>query len=274
MAGRDGLSGDRRRLVLRQSLSVGVATGAYGVSFGALSVAAGLSLWQTMALSALLFSGGSQFALVGIVAAGGTGAAAVLTSSLLGVRNGLYGLQVSRLLAVRGWRRPAAAQLTIDESTAVAIGQRDPRASRFGFWATGLAVFVLWNVMTLVGGIIGDLLGDPKRWGLDAAAAGAFLALLWPRLRAREAQAVGVAAALAALLVAPHAAAGIPVLVAALAAVGVGLWPARRTGRGDPVPPMGAEEPRPGDGDGLRPGGDGDGLGPAGGDGVPGEGNP
>ena len=214
----------RRREVLRQSLSVGVATGAYGISFGALSVAAGLSLWQTMALSALLFSGGSQFALVGIVAAGGSGAAAIATSSLLGVRNGLYGLQVSRLLDVRGLRRAAAAQLTIDESTAVAIGQPEQPAGRVGFWATGLAVFVLWNLMTLVGAVIGNALGDPRRYGLDAAAAAAFLALLWPRLRSADARAVGVAAALVALLLAPHSPAGIPVLVAALAAVVIGVW--------------------------------------------------
>ena len=162
-----------RRDVVRQSLSVGVATGAYGISFGALSVAAGLSLWQTMALSALLFSGGSQFALVGIVAAGGSGAAAIATSSLLGLRNGLYGLQVSRLLDVRGLRRAAAAQLTIDESTAVAIGQPEQPAGRVGFWATGLAVFVLWNLMTLVGAVIGNALGHPRRYGLDAAAAAA-----------------------------------------------------------------------------------------------------
>jgi predicted branched-subunit amino acid permease len=217
------LAADRRRAVLRQSLSVGVATGAYGISFGALSVAAGLSLWQTMALSLLLFSGGSQFALVGIVAAGGSGVAAVATSSLLGVRNGLYGLQVSRLLGVHGARRAAAAQLTIDESTAVAVGQPELPASRLGFWATGLAVFALWNLTTFVGALIGDLLGDPKRYGLDAAAAAAFCALLWPRLRNGETRAVAGAAALAALLIAPHAPAGVPVLVAALAAVVAGL---------------------------------------------------
>jgi predicted branched-subunit amino acid permease len=224
-----GLDRRRRTEVLRQSLSVGVATGAYGISFGALSVAAGLSLWQTMALSTLLFSGGSQFALVGIVAAGGSGLAAVATSSLLGVRNGLYGLQVARLLDVRGPRRAAAAQLTIDESTAVAIGQPEPSASRLGVWATGLAVFVFWNLMTLVGAVIGNALGDPRRYGLDAAAAAAFLALLWPRLRSHDARAVGVAAALIALLLAPHSPAGIPVLVAACAAVVAGLWSARRS---------------------------------------------
>jgi predicted branched-subunit amino acid permease len=221
------LAEQRRNAVLRQCLSVGIATGAYGISFGALSVAAGLDLWQTMALSTLLFSGASQFAVVGIVAAGGSGAAAVATSSLLGLRNGLYGLQVSRLLGVRGLRRVPAAHLTIDESTAVAIAQPETAAQRLGFWGTGLSVFVLWNLSTLLGAIVGNALGNPQRYGLDAAAPAAFCALLWPRLKTRDTRAVAVAAAAIALIVAPHAPAGIPVLVAALAAVVAGVLPTR-----------------------------------------------
>jgi predicted branched-subunit amino acid permease len=224
---RGQLDDQRRKEVLRQCLSVGVATGAYGISFGALSVAAGLDLWQTMALSALLFSGASQFAVVGIVAAGGSGAAAVTTSSLLGLRNGLYGLQMSRLLGVRGLSRVPAAHLTIDESTAVAIAQPEGAAQRLGFWGTGLSVFVLWNLTTLLGAVVGNALGDPKRFGLDAAAPAAFCALLWPRLKSRDARAVAVVAAVIALVVAPHAPAGIPVLVAALAAIVAGLLPSR-----------------------------------------------
>jgi predicted branched-subunit amino acid permease len=221
------LDDQRRKEVMRQCLSVGVATGAYGISFGALSVAAGLDLWQTMALSALLFSGASQFAVVGIVAAGGSGAAAVTTSSLLGLRNGLYGLQMSRLLGVRGLRRVPAAHLTIDESTAVAIAQPEAAAQRLGFWGTGISVFVMWNLATLLGALVGNALGDPKRYGLDAAAPAAFCALLWPRLKSRDARAVAVVAAVIALVVAPHAPAGVPVLVAALAAIVAGLLPSR-----------------------------------------------
>jgi predicted branched-subunit amino acid permease len=221
------LADQRRNEVIRQCLSVGIATGAYGISFGALSVAAGLSLWQTIALSALLFSGASQFAVVGIIAAGGAGAAAVATSSLLGLRNGLYGLQVSRLLKVRGLRTIPAAHLTIDESTAVAIAQPEPAAQRLGFWGTGLSVFVLWNLSTILGAIVGDALGDPKQYGLDAAAPAAFCALLWPRLKSGDARAVAVVAAVIALVVAPHAPAGIPVLVAAFAAIVAGVLPAR-----------------------------------------------
>lgn len=222
------LSATRRAQVVRQGISVGIATGAYGVSFGALAVAAGLSVLQTCALSLLLFSGGSQFAFIGIVGAGGSGVAAVATSTLLGLRNGLYGLQLTRLLQLGGVRRVVGAQLTIDESTAVAIGQPEVAASRLGFWVTGAAVFVLWNLMTLVGAIVGNALGDPKRYGLDAAAASAFLALLWPRLKAAEARAVAVAAAFVAIVLSPFVPAGVPVLAAGLAAVVGGYLPARK----------------------------------------------
>lgn len=241
------LTEQRRNAVLRQCLSVGIATGTYGISFGALSVAAGLNLWQTMALSLLLFSGASQFAVVGIIAAGGSGAAAVATSSLLGLRNGLYGLQTSRLLGVRGLRRVAAAHLTIDESTAVAIAQPETAAQRLGFWGTGLSVFVMWNLSTLVGAMVGNALGDPQRYGLDAAAPAAFCALLWPRLRSGDTRAVAGAAAVIALVVAPQAPAGVPVLVAALAAVVAGVLPARgsrdRHEAGGPVTPPDQDAP-------------------------------
>lgn len=192
------------------------------MSFGALAVAAGLDAWQTCALSLLMFTGGSQFALVGVVGAGGTGLAAVATATLLGIRNGLYGLQVGQFLTVRGWRKAVAAHLTIDESTAVGIAQDDPAQSRFGFWQTGIAVFIWWNLFTLVGVLLGGAVGDPRRWGLDAAAAAAFVALLWPRLHSREAGATAALAALLTVAIVPRAPSGIPVLVAALAAVAVG----------------------------------------------------
>lgn len=211
------------RPVLRQALGVGIATGAYGISAGALAVAAGLSVWQAMATSLLLFSGGSQFAFYGVIGTGGSPVAAVATSTLLGVRNGFYGLQLVQLLDVSGWRRPAAAHLTIDESTAVAVGQQHQADQRLGFWATGLAVFVLWNLMTLAGALLGSALGDPRALGLDAAAAAAFVALLWPRLRGRDPLAVAALAVLLTVVTAPFTPPGVPVLVAAGAALVVGL---------------------------------------------------
>lgn len=229
----------RRREVVRQALYVGGATGAYGISFGALSVASGLSVAQTQALSLLLFSGGSQFAVVGVLGAGGVGAAAVAASSLLGVRNGLYALQTSRFLGVAGLRRAAAAHVTIDESTAVGLAQPERAAQRLGFWVTGIAVFLGWNLMTLVGALVGNAIGDPRTYGLDAAAAAAFVALLWPRLRSADAVATAVLAAFVALVASPVLPPGVPVILAALAAVAVGL----RRGGGHERPPSPDAEP-------------------------------
>lgn len=229
MSAVEGLSPKRRTDVLRQAWSVGVATGLYGVSFGALSVTAGLSIWQTQALSALMFTGGSQFAFIGIVGAGGLAAApaAIVTAAFLGVRNGLYALQTSRFLRVRGVRRLVAAQLTIDESTAVGVVQPEEAAQRLGFWHTGLAVYLFWNLASFVGAVLGNALGDPRRYGLDAAAAAAFCALLWPRLRSREAVAVAAVAAVIAVLLTPSSPPGVPVLVAAVAALVVLVLPER-----------------------------------------------
>lgn len=209
-----------RRAVVRQSLSVGVATGAYGVSFGALAVAAGLDVWQACAMSLLFFTGGSQFAFVGIIASGsGAAPAAVAASSMLGVRNGLYALELTHLLGVSGIRRLAAAHLTIDESTAVAVSQPDRSSQRLGFWMTGTSVFVLWNLTTLLGALLGNALGDPRAYGLDAAAVAAFIALLWPRLRSRDTVAIAVVAGVVALALSPALPPGVPVLVAAAAAL-------------------------------------------------------
>ncbi len=211
-----------RRPVARQALGVGVATGAYGLSCGALGVAAGLSVGQTMATSLLLFTGGSQFAFFGVMAAGGHPLAAMAASTLLGVRNAFYGLQVSRMLRPQGWRRLAAAHLTIDESTAVAVAQQEPRDQALGFGVTGISVFVLWNLTTAGGALAGNALGDPATYGLDAAAAAAFVALLWPRLRGRDPLATAALAVVLTVVVAPFTPAGVPVLVAALAALVVG----------------------------------------------------
>jgi predicted branched-subunit amino acid permease len=202
---------------------VALATGVYGISFGALGVAAGLSVLQTCALSLLMFTGASQFALVGVIGAGGAPLAAVASAGLLGVRNGLYGLTMGPLLDAHGPKRLAAIQLTIDESTAVASAQSGVPVRRAGVWWAGAGVFVVWNLCTLRGAVAGDAMGDPRVWGLDAAAAAAFVGLLWPHLRRRPAAvAAGIAAAVALGLV-PVAPAGVPVLAAIVGAVVVGV---------------------------------------------------
>lgn len=232
--------GEARRAT-REALGVALATSAYGVSFGALGVASGLDVWQTCVLSLLMFTGGSQFAFVGVVGAGGLVAlpAAIASAALLGVRNVAYGMRMSPVVGRGFWRRAAAAQFTIDESTAVSLAQRGRHARLLGFWVTGIGIYVGWNLSTLAGALLGDVLGDVRAYGLDAAAAAAFLALLWPRLRARQPIIVGIAAAVVATVLTPVLVPGVPVILAAVVAVVVGWtnWlAAEGTGRAGDVP--------------------------------------
>lgn len=223
MSAEDDVDAQRAR---RQGLAVAIATSAYGVSFGALAVAAGLDVWQTCVLSLVMFTGGSQFAFIGVIASGGLAAApaAIASAALLGVRNVAYGMRMSPVIGAGMARRTAASHFTIDESVAVALAQTTPRARTLGFWVTGIAIYLGWNLTTLAGALLGDVLGDPRTYGLDAAAAAAFLALLWPRLRSRQAIAVGVAAAVVATCLTPSLMPGLPVLIAALVAVVVGWF--------------------------------------------------
>ncbi len=214
--------------VISTSVGVGLATGLYGVSFGALSVAAGLDVWQTQVLSLLMFSGGSQFAFIGIIAASGLGSvaigAAVVSAWLLGIRNGFYAVRMAPILERVGLQKLIPALLTIDESTAVATAQSETSDQRKGFWFTGLAVFVFWNLATLLGAFLGDAIGDPATWGLDAAAAAAFLGLIWPRLKERQALAVAALSMVVAVVLTPALPAGVPVLVAGAIAIVFGIF--------------------------------------------------
>lgn len=230
-AARDG--GRAPDNAVRDGFAVGLATAVYGISFGALAVAAGLDIWQTCFLSLVMFTGGSQFALVGVLASGGVaaGGSAIATAAMLGIRNVIYGMRMKPIVEGQPtdaptppWRRVAAAWVTIDESTAVALAQTNDRAARVGFWVTGVVIFVGWNLTTLAGVLIGDAMGDTRAWGLDAAAAAAFLGLLWPRLKRVQAGAVAVGAAVVATLTTPVLMPGLPVLVAAVVAVVVGWF--------------------------------------------------
>jgi len=219
------ITSDTRRGILRDALGIGIATGAYALSFGAISVTAGLSIAQTCALSLLMFTGASQLAFVGVIAAAGSPWAGAVSAVLLGTRNALYGLRLAALLEVSGFRRAAAAQFVIDETTAMAIARDVPEQSRLAFWATGLSIFSLWNLGTLIGALATHALPDPKVLGFDAAPPAAFLALLAPRLRAREPVAIAMAAAVIALVLLPFVPAGVPLLLVAILVVLFGVRP-------------------------------------------------
>ena len=207
----------------RTALSVAFTVGLYGAAFGAAGVTAGFSILQTCLLSLLLFSGASQFAVVGIMGAGGAAISAIATATLLGFRNALYGLQMAPILKVSGINRVLAAQITIDESTAVATLQENDADRRRGFYITGVGVYIFWNLFTFLGALGASAIGDPSVWGLDAAVPAAFCGLIWPRLKNKTHFIVSAVAIAWALALTPISPAGIPIITTVILAVIFGL---------------------------------------------------
>ncbi|PWW21127.1 putative branched-subunit amino acid permease [Geodermatophilus normandii] len=212
-----------RTAVLRDAIGLGVAVGLYGVAFGAAADAAGLDPWQALAMSLLMFTGASQFALVGVLGAGGGGAAAIGSALLLGTRNTVYGVRLAPLLAPRGLlRRLGLAHWVIDETTALAVAAPDRGLARLGFLTGGATIYAVWNTTTLVGALGAGALGETAQAALDAVVPAAFLALLWPRLwpGAEEpavARRVALGGAVVALALTPFVPAGVQVVTAVVA---------------------------------------------------------
>lgn len=209
---------------VRDGVGLGLAVGVSGLAFGAAAAGSGLSPWQACALSALAFSGASQFALIGAVAVGGNLIAATAGAIVLGSRNTLYGLRLTSLLRLRGLRRLLGAVGVIDEATAVSLAQPDPAASRTAFAATFICLYLTWNAGTLAGALGAGSLASPRALGLDVVGPAAFLALIWPRLReGRTERVTALAGAAIALALTPVLPPGIPVILAATAALGAAL---------------------------------------------------
>lgn len=224
---------------VRDGIVLGAAVGLFGVTFGVLAVSAGLTVVQASVMSLLVFTGASQFAAIAVVASGGSAVAILAPALLLAARNGIYGLALHPHLGGSGLRRLLTAHLVIDESTALALGQSEPRHREPAFWVAGLSVFVFWNIGTLVGALGGDALGDPEAWGLDAAFPAGFIVLMRPHVGRRAGKVAAVTGSLIALVSIPFLPAGAPIIAGALGAV-VGLFVARDE---DPSPSTPGHDP-------------------------------
>jgi predicted branched-subunit amino acid permease len=207
---------------LRDAVALAAAIALVGASFGALAASARVPMALTMALSLLVFAGGSQFLVVAVVAAGSGSIAAVAAGLLINARHVPFGLAVGGNIAERWPARLLGTHFMVDESVAFSRARGGGTRSRTAYWLCGALLFVAWNLGTVAGMLAGSAVPDPDSFGVDAAFPAALLALLLPSLRRADARRVGFLAAAAALLATPWLPAGLPVLVGL-----VGLFAAR-----------------------------------------------
>ena len=248
--------------MLRDVALVCLADGLVGLSFGATAVAGGLPWWVPVAMSLLVFAGGSQIAAVGVVLAGGSPFAAVAAGAVLNTRLFPYGLAVADVVgpaqesdaggsggsggggakgvggAGRAWRgwliRLFGAHVITDESVAFALRQTDPARRRAAFWTCGLTLFGAWNVAVLLGVLAGSMVRNTNAFGLDATFPAVLIALALPALAELRTRVSAGTGAVIAVALTPVLPAGLPVL-AALAGLATG-WRSRRRSTEHPAP--------------------------------------
>jgi predicted branched-subunit amino acid permease len=201
--------GDR---VFRDVALVCLADGIVGVSFGAIAVAGGLPWWVPVAMSLLVFAGGSQFAATSVVLAGGGPVAAVAAGALLNARLAPYGFAVAHITGRNWWTRLAGAQVTTDESVAFALREADEGQARRAFWACGVTLYAVWNLAVAGGVLAGSAIRNTAAFGLDATFPAVLLALALPTITARRTKIASGTGAVIAVALTPVLPAGLPVL--------------------------------------------------------------
>jgi 4-azaleucine resistance transporter AzlC len=212
------------RALLLAATPIAAAVFVFGMSFGVLALAARLPAWSAVLMSVLVFAGSAQFAAIGVIAAGGSVLTAVFAGALLNLRFVATGIAVAPSLPGGRLLRSLLAQLSIDESYAMSARAGPPgRPDGRTLLVTGSLLYTVWVIGTSIGALLGPVIGDPKRLGLDAAFPAGFVALLWPMLLGRRAVRCAIGGLVAALLLAPFTPPGIPLAGAAV----VGLWLAR-----------------------------------------------
>ncbi|MEK0363935.1 AzlC family ABC transporter permease [Pseudomonas sp. CBC3] len=207
----------------------------FGIIFGTLSIGAGLSTWQTIGMSALVFAGSAQFIAITLIT-GGVGAAVVLlTTFVVNLRHALYSAALQpfvRHLSSR-WRVPLAFWLT-DEAFAViqhryASDDASPHKHWF-FLGAALTMYLSWQLATLAGIAFGQAVPNVASWGLDFAMIATFIGIAVPMMRTRPQVASALVAAAVALLTweLPYK---LGLIAAALAGIVVGVWLEQRAER-------------------------------------------
>lgn len=211
---------------VRSVAPLAIAVFAFGVAFGVLARDAGMGVAAPIVMSLTTFAGSAQFAAASVLGGGGAAATAILAAVLLNARYAPIGVSVAPFITGPPWSRLLHAHLIVDESWAIAAegdGRWNPRV----LVGAGLGIYVAWVGGTSIGVLSGDLIGDPTRWGLDAAFPALFLALLAPQVRARRPMAAAVLGAAIALLLTPFTPPGVPIVAASVACLLGLLGPAR-----------------------------------------------
>jgi 4-azaleucine resistance transporter AzlC len=201
---------------------IGIAAGLFALSFGVLARTSGMGWTAPLVMSATTFGGSAQFAVVSVLAGGGSALAAIVAAVMLNARYAPIGISIASAFRGSVPKRFVQSQLIVDESWAMTVRRKGGFDLQV-FLGAGLLLYVFWIAGTVAGLLLGDVVGDPNRLGIDAAFPALFLALLVPQVRGRLHASAALLGAGIALVLVPFTPAGIPIVAGAAAAL-LGWW--------------------------------------------------
>ncbi|CAD5108692.1 AzlC family ABC transporter permease [Zestomonas carbonaria] len=204
----------------------------FGIIFGSLAASYGLSIWQAMGMSLLVFAGSAQFIAISLIGGGAGMAVVLLTTFVVNLRHALYSATLQPFVRhlPKRWRMPLAFWLT-DEAFAVVqhrYAERDASPHKHWYYlGAALTMYLNWQLCTLAGVLFGQAVPNLAAWGLDFAMLATFIGIVVPMLKNRPQVSAALVAGAAALLCndLPYK---LGLMVAALSGIAVGIALERR----------------------------------------------
>lgn len=159
----------------------------FGITCGVMGLTAGLTPFETVAMSLVVFAGAAQFIAITMITSGAAWGLIVLTTLIVNLRHLLMGASLAPSMAPLSLPgKILLSFLMTDEAYAVTVSRIDSKGYSPAFqFGAGISIYVTWGVTTLAGALAGSRIPDPLAWGLDFALPASFLVLLLPRLKDR-----------------------------------------------------------------------------------------
>ncbi len=157
----------------------------FGIIFGAVAITAGLSVWAVMGLSLIVFAGSAQFVAAGLVGQGASVGLIVLTTFFVNLRHALYAASLGTYLRhlPQRWLVPLAFWLTDETYAAVIKRFQSEESSPHRHWyylGSALAMYINWQICTVIGIVTGQKLAGVSDWGLEIAMVVTFIGIVVP----------------------------------------------------------------------------------------------
>lgn len=161
----------------------------FGLLFGSLAAANGLSIWFAIAMSSIVFAGSAQFVALGLIAVDAPLWVIVLTTFVVNLRHILYAADLLRFVK----HLPIRLRLfmgfgLIDETYAAVrpmydMGSANKSNGHQVYIGSFLSFYFMWNVTTIVGALAGEFIPGISEWGLEFAMVATFIGIVTPYLR-------------------------------------------------------------------------------------------